>query len=156
AYHEAAFDSQEEARHAATTYARFLPVIRARLKSFDGALDIGTGEGAFLRELLAAGFTSVSGVEPSAAPIASAGAQIRPLIVHDIFRPAAFAAASLSLVTCFQTLEHLIDPLKMAQAAFAVLKPGGAVFFVSHNRRALSAKLLGLKSPIFDIEHLQL
>ncbi len=27
---------------------------------------------------------------------------------------------------------------------------------MGHNRRALSALLLGLKSPIFDVEHLQL
>jgi len=28
--------------------------------------------------------------------------------------------------------------------------------FVCHDRRALSARLLGFRSPIFDIEHLQL
>ena len=37
-----------------------------------------------------------------------------------------------------------------------MLKPGGVLCLVGHNRRALSARLLGTKSPIFDIEHLQL
>ena len=37
-----------------------------------------------------------------------------------------------------------------------MLKPGGALFLIGHNRRAFSAKVLGRKSPIFDIEHLQL
>ena len=36
------------------------------------------------------------------------------------------------------------------------MKPGGAFVAVCHNRRALSARVLGKKSPIFDIEHLQL
>jgi hypothetical protein len=36
------------------------------------------------------------------------------------------------------------------------LKPGGAFAIVVHNRKALSARILGYKSPIFDIEHLQL
>jgi hypothetical protein len=44
----------------------------------------------------------------------------------------------------------------MLREAFALLKPGGAAFFIVHNRRSVSAKILGLKSPIFDIEHLQL
>jgi len=44
----------------------------------------------------------------------------------------------------------------MCRAAWRLLKPGGAVFFICHNWRALSARLLGDKSPIFDIEHLQL
>ena len=41
--------------------------------------------------------------------------------------------------------------------AFRILKPGGAIFLIGHNRRrSLSARLLGRRSPIFDIEHLQL
>jgi len=156
AYHEAAFDSAEEAHFASRTYGRFLPQIKARLRGLLGALDIGTGDGAFLEELLAAGFTQVGGVEPSVAPIKSAKAEIQPLIKHDIFRPQDYSDGSLSLVTCFQTLEHLHDPMEMCHNAHRVLKEGGAVFFIGHNRRAFSAKVLGTKSPIFDIEHLQL
>ena len=62
AYDDAAFDSGVEARYAAVTYARFLPRIKRRLVAFDGALDIGTGDGAFLQQLLGAGFTGVIGL----------------------------------------------------------------------------------------------
>ena len=48
------------------------------------------------------------------------------------------------------------DPGTLAEAAFSLLKPGGAAFFIVHNRRSLLARVLGRKSPIFDIEHLQL
>lgn len=156
AYDEAAFDSGPEARYAAFTYARFLPRIVSRLPDRNGALDIGTGDGVFLERLLDAGFTNVVGVEPSSAPIAAAAPNVKPLIRHDIFRVESFEPESLSLVTCFQTFEHLPDPLSMCRDAYRLLKPGGAVLFVGHNRRALSAKVLGEKSPIFDIEHLQL
>ena len=37
-----------------------------------------------------------------------------------------------------------------------VLGPGGTAFLVAHNVDAMSAKIMGYKSPIFDIEHLQL
>lgn len=156
AYDEAAFDSAPEARCAALSYARFLPRITRRLPNLEGALDIGTGDGAFLKRLIQAGFSGVVGVEPSRAPIAAAAPEIQPLIRHDIFKGEDFGAENFSLVTCFQTFEHLSDPLAMCAAAYRLLRPGGAVLFVGHNRRAVSARLLGSRSPIFDIEHLQL
>jgi SAM-dependent methyltransferase len=155
-YREAGFDSRPEARRASRTYSRFLPRIMFSLPDRNGAVDIGTGDGSFLRELLAAGFNNVTGIEPSIAPIEAAEPSIRPLIRHDIFRADSFAPESLSLITCFQTIEHLSDPLSFCQAARQALKPGGGLFLIGHNRRALSAKVLGRKSPIFDIEHLQL
>lgn len=155
-YGEAAYDSGDEAHYAAEVYAEILSTIAGRLPDRHGALDIGAGDGAFLERLLEQGFDGVVGVEPSRAPIAAARDDIRPLIREDIFRQDAFEADSLSLVTCFQTLEHLHDPLSMTRSVWRLLKPGGAAFFICHNRRAISARLLGNKSPIFDIEHLQL
>jgi SAM-dependent methyltransferase len=155
-YGEAAFDSGVEAHYAAVTYAKALSTFIARLPDRRGALDIGTGDGAFLENLIEQDFDGVIGVEPSRAPIAAARADVRPFIRKGIFRGEDFAQESFSLVTCFQTLEHLNDPLKMILAVKKLLKPGGAAFFICHDRRALSARLLGRKSPIFDIEHLQL
>jgi len=155
-YMEAAFDSSEEAYFASRTYGSFLPGIMNNIPDLVGAIDIGAGDGAFLEQLLNGGFTNVMGVEPSEAPIAAAHDKIRPLIRHGVFRPQDFENNRFSLVTCFQTLEHLYDPMEMCLNAHRMLKKGGAVFFVCHNRRSLSVKLLGLKSPIFDIEHLQL
>jgi SAM-dependent methyltransferase len=155
-YRNADFDSAAEARHASRTYAGFLPRIAKQLPDQVGAVDVGTGDGAFLRELLAAGFSGVVGVEPSTAPINAAEEFVRPLIRHDFFRPRTFPPSSLVLATCFQTIEHLANPLAFCRDAWMALKPGGAVFLVGHNWRAASAKILGRKSPIFDLEHLQL
>jgi SAM-dependent methyltransferase len=156
AYHDAAFDASDESRYAAQTYAGYLPRIARNLPDLDGALDIGTGDGAFLEQLKGHGFTGVVGVEPSAAPVAAAKPEIRPLIRHTPFRKADFTPESLRLVTCFQTIEHVYDPLELCKDAFGLLRPGAALFMVCHNRRALLARAMGMKSPIFDIEHLQL
>jgi SAM-dependent methyltransferase len=156
AYEEAAFDSGAEAHYAGRTYARLLRSICPELPDRDGALDIGTGDGAFLEELLAMNFRRIVGVEPSRAPIAAAAPSVRPLIRQSLFHPEDFAPASFSLITCFQAMEHVDDPMGMCRGALSLLKPGGALFLIGHNRRALSAKLLGTRSPIFDIEHLQL
>jgi SAM-dependent methyltransferase len=156
AYREAAFDSSEEARYAGDAYAEFLPAILAQLSRRDAALDIGTGDGAFLEHLLQSGFQRVVGVEPSRAPVEAARPSVRGLIRQGPFRAADFEPGSFSLITCFQTMEHVYEPLALCQSAFDLLHPGGALFLVCHDRRALSARLLGTRSPIFDIEHLQL
>ncbi len=106
--------------------------------------------------MLAHGFRDVVGVEPSTAPIAAAKETIRPLLRHGLFRAQDFACRRFRLITCFQTLEHVYDPQALCRDAYALLREEGAVFFICHNRRAVSARMLGLKSPIFDIEHLQL
>jgi SAM-dependent methyltransferase len=155
-YEVAAFDSGAEARCAASTYAKSLPWIKRHLPDAVGALDIGTGDGAFLQSLLAAGFTEVVGVEPSSAPIAAADPSVRPLIQHGVFQPGAFAERQFSIVCCFQTLEHVTDPLAICTEAWRILKPGGAIFLIVHNRQAFSARVMGRKSPIYDVEHVQL
>jgi SAM-dependent methyltransferase len=154
AYQEASFDSGEEAAYAARTYADVIP--RLGLGSRQGSLDIGTGDGAFLEELLKAGFTGVMGIEPSKAPRQAAKPAIRKLIKPGFFKPGSYRKNSLDLVTCFQTMEHVDAPAMVAAEAMKILRPGGAFFTVCHSHRSFSALVLGRRSPIFDIEHFQL
>jgi SAM-dependent methyltransferase len=156
AYEGAAFDAGEESRFAGATYAAFLPRILTKVPARGGALDVGTGDGAFLSSLLDAGFDDVVGVEPSAAPVAAAADAVRSLIRRGPFLGADFGPGRFRLVTSFQTLEHLPAPLAMCQEAFDLLVPGGALFVICHNRTAPANRLLGRRSPIFDVEHLQL
>jgi SAM-dependent methyltransferase len=155
-YHEAAYDSSEEAHYAAHTYAGNLAKISKNTADTNGAIDIGTGDGAFLEELLKAGFTKVIGIEPSDAPIKASLPKIRPLIKRELFNSKNFKKNSMSLISCFQTIEHLYEPLNVCRDSYEILKKGGAFYIVCHNRRSLSYSILGMKSPIFDIEHLQL
>jgi SAM-dependent methyltransferase len=119
-------------------------------------LDIGTGDGAFLAQLVANGFDDVIGVEPSAAPVAAASAGVRSMIRTGAFDPRDFTPEQFGLVTCFQTLEHVPDPLALCRGAYQLLRPGGAFLVVCHNRRGVVNRLLGRRSPIYDVEHLQL
>jgi SAM-dependent methyltransferase len=156
AYKQASFDSGAESRLAATTYRALLDLHLTALPRRRSALDIGAGDGAFVEELLALGFTDVIGVEPSIAPIEAAKPAIRGYLKCGIFAAEQFTAASFDLITCFQVIEHVWDPVKIVADALALLKPGGLFFIVAHDRRAFSARVMGTKSPIFDIEHLQL
>jgi SAM-dependent methyltransferase len=156
AYSGAAYDSAAEARLAARTYERLVRPLVERLPDCDGAIDVGAGDGAFLERLLGFGFASLVGFEPSAAPLTVASERVRPLIRNEPFSVDGLEPGRYSLATCFQTMEHLTDPLGVCRELRTLLKAGGALLLVCHDRRALSARLLGRRSPIFDVEHLQL
>lgn len=155
-YIEADFDAAIESRHAAQSYAECLKKNISSLPALNGALDIGTGDGAFLGELLNLGLTRVQGVEPSKAPIACADPGVTPFIRHGFFEPGMFAPETFNLISCFQTIEHLPEPGDLFTSAFTMLRPGGCFFLAAHNYRSLAAKIFRGRSPIFDIEHLQL
>lgn len=156
AYHEADFDSDAEAQDAAASYAQAIAPVLARLPRRDDALEIGTGTGVFLDHLQRAGFARVVGIEPSASAIAAAPAHRRAWIREGIFREEDHQPASCDLICCFMTLEHVLDPNTIASAASRLLRPGGALVLVTHDYRAWINRLLGRRSPIIDIEHMQL
>lgn len=155
-YRDADFDSGLESEYAARTYARLLEPIRPALPKPLSVLDIGCGDGTFLNQLRLGGYDELVGIEPSIVPIQAAKPEIRDSIRLGLFQAEDYTPSSFSLVTCFQVMEHVPYPLTLAQGVFKLLKPGGAFAMIVHNRRALSARVLGRKSPIFDIEHLQL
>jgi len=156
AYRQADFDSGDEARCASATYATLARALLATLPPDGGALDIGTGEGSFLAELLALGIDDVVGVEPSLAPVGTAAPDIAARIRSGPFRADDFEPGRFRLVTIFQTLEHLDDPLAACRHARRLLCDGGALLVVDHDRRAVVNRVLGRRSPIYDVEHLQL
>ena len=157
AYRSAGYDSAEEAVHAARTYAAHLaPRLEPGLPESGTALEIGTGTGVFLRELRAMGFRTVVGIEPSAAAIDAAEPDVRDLILPGVFQPDRHAHDSLALVCCFQTLEHVPDPLELTRSVFDLLRPGGQIALVTHDYTATINRLLGRRSPVIDVEHMQL
>jgi SAM-dependent methyltransferase len=155
AYHQADYDSSVEARQAADTYANALRPHLAGMR-LGSAMDVGTGSGAFLSDLSDMGFAEVIGIEPSAAAIAAAEPRVKPWIREGIFREGDFPAGKFDLISCFMALEHVPDPGILVRTFFDVLAPGGKVALVVHDRTGWLNRFLGRRSPIIDIEHLQI
>lgn len=156
AYHLAEYDSADEAEDAALAYSRAIQPALARLTQFETALEIGTGTGVFLAYLKQQGFDSVNGIEPSETAIQAAPIERRGWIKMGMFDEADFPPSSFDLICCFMTLEHVSDPALIAKSVLNLLKPGGVFVTVTHNHRSLVNRVLGKRSPIVDIEHLQL
>ena len=113
------------------TIARQLPDLR-------GAADIGAGDGAFLERLRDAGFEETVGFEPSEAPLAAAPASVRDAIRPEPFSAGVLPDESFTLISCMQTIEHVLDPLDVCRDAVRALAPRGAVLIVCHDRRAFT------------------
>ncbi len=156
AYHVADYDSSEEANDAAAAYIRAIrPTLNALVRR-QSVLEIGTGTGIFIEYLSREGFTQLVGVEPSTAAIAAAPVHRQAWIREGIFEEKDFAPESFDLICCFMTMEHVRDPNIIASAALRLLRPGGAFVTVTHDYRGVVNRLLGKRSPIIDIEHMQL
>jgi SAM-dependent methyltransferase len=155
AYADTGYDSDTEARCAAASYAESLQLYADRLPDRTSALEIGAGNGALLSHLRKLGFDQVIGIEPSRDAAQSASPDLRALIRVQTFNPADLPQAHFSLVIANQTLEHVDDPFGLLVAARQLLKPGGALMIVSHNYRHWLMRMMGARSPIIDIEHLQ-
>ena len=119
------------------------------------ALEIGTGNGALLAHLRALGFAEVLGIEPSRAAADSAEPDVRPMIRVESFDAERLPESKFALIIANQTLEHVENPYGLLEAARRLLRPGGALMAVSHNYRHPLMRLLGARSPIIDIGHLQ-
>jgi SAM-dependent methyltransferase len=81
---------------------------------------------------------------------------VRGGIHTGFFTDATFPDAAFDLICCFQTLDHLSDPLGMLRTCRAKLKPGGLLYVIVHDADGLQARLFGEKSPIIDVEHIYL
>jgi SAM-dependent methyltransferase len=156
-YHAADYDSAEEAEDAASAYIHAIAPVLERLKGrCDAALEIGTGTAAFLERLRDAGFKDLVGIEPSVAAINAAPEHRKDWIKEGIFEADMYPPNSFDLIACFMTLEHVQDPGALVAAAHKMLRPGGVFVAVTHDYRGWVNRLLGRRSPIIDIEHMQL
>jgi 2-polyprenyl-3-methyl-5-hydroxy-6-metoxy-1,4-benzoquinol methylase len=156
AYHQAGYDSAVEAEDAAFAYAAAIAPVLSKLQRKVSALEIGTGTGIFLLQLNRLGFSSLVGVEPSANAIRAASSSCTDWIVEGMFNPDDFAPNTFDLVCCFMTMEHVSDPRFIMESVMKLLRPGGAFVTITHDYRSWVNRLMGKRSPIIDVEHLQI
>src|SRR5207245_4980531 len=104
-------------------------------------LDVGCALGDVLIEAKAAGW-DVEGVEIS--PFAAQQARQRDLrVTVGRLEALDLAPSSFDVVTLYDTIEHVTDPVAMLAAARRLLVPGGLLHLVTPNVGGLQARLLG-------------
>jgi 2-polyprenyl-3-methyl-5-hydroxy-6-metoxy-1,4-benzoquinol methylase len=116
-------------------------------------LDLGCGTGVFLDEARSAGF-DVEGVEVSA--YAADQARARGLVVHGApLDTIDFASADFDVVTLWDVIEHVPDPMATLEQAAAALRRGGVLALSTGDVTSLCARLSGAHWHLFTLpEHL--
>lgn len=156
-YKDSFFPVVEDLKTAGKVYAEFLELATANFKKKGPLLDIGCGNGFFLEEARRRGFKPLFGVEPSKDSFKSIPKTInRKNLIMDIYKKGQFEKNFFNIVCFFQVIDHIINPNEFLRNCYSVLKPGGLVIAIMHDAKSLTAKILGEKSPIFDIQHIYL
>ena len=152
-YHDSTFTYNEEVADLKRTYGRYLARLDRLDARKDSLLEVGCGNGFFLEQALAQGYRAVRGVEPSRSAADQAAPVVRNSITCGLMQAGLFPAAEFDVICLFQVFDHVPDPGALLDACFDALRPGGMVLSINHNTAAVSARLLGERSPIVDIEH---
>ncbi len=112
-------------------------------------LDVGCSSGALVYAFQTIG-VQAEGVEPSSNPAQTAialGLKVHQGFLEDLSLP----AASYDVITLFEVIEHVKDPLKLFQECHRILFPGGVMIVKTGNTDSWTARALGGKWEYFDM-----
>lgn len=124
-------------RERADRWARHL----RRPKPGATLLDVGCGDGWFLREMQTVGW-SVSGLDPD--PEAVAVARASGLAVREgMLEDGVFADGHFDAITLNHVVEHLPDPVGTLSVCRRILKPGGLIWVSTPNLGSRGHALFG-------------
>lgn len=154
-YEDSIYLYDDLAPYITKTYMRYVRVASELLQDQPKpwvSMDIGCGDGFFVHAMLDAGFDAF-GIEPSDDATAKADPVIRSRILRGFANSETLGSERYDLLTCFQTLDHMPDPVGFVTDCFRALKPGGVVLFINHDISSWTAKVLGKNCPMIDVVH---
>lgn len=152
-YEESTFDYSTEVNGLKKTYLRLVKKALGKNVPARSIFEVGGGNGFFLEAAKDFGFKKIAGVEPSYQAISAAREDIKPFLVASMMSSSILPKNSFQIGTMFHTLDHLQDPIQTLRDCLDTLEPGGTFVVAVHNERSWSARLLGERSPIIDVEH---
>ncbi len=152
-YKESKFTYQEETNNLTKTYLNAMASILIKIPKNSNILEIGCGNGFVLESLYKNGYKNVFGIEPSSDAINNAPKAIKNKIKQGILNKNSFKKNKFDFIFFFQTFDHIPDPNIFLKICHNLLKKKGYILAFNHNVNSLSSRILGEKSPIYDIEH---
>jgi SAM-dependent methyltransferase len=155
-YKKSSFTYQNELPNLTNTYVKALLPTLEKVGKNAHILEVGCGNGFVLTDLFKKGYKNVYGIDPSIDAKKAADKHIGKRIKLGILKNHSYKRDSFDVICLFQTLDHIPNPAAFLNLCKSFLKPGGYLIAFNHNVESVSARLLGERSPIIDIEHIYL
>jgi SAM-dependent methyltransferase len=152
-YGESTFDYSIEVRGLKKTYLGLVIKALGDNVTTRSIFEVGGGNGFFLEAAKDFGFARITGVEPSIRAVEAAREDVKPHLIASIMSSSVLQKGTYQLGVMFHTLDHLPDPLQTLRDCLEALEPDGVFLVAVHNEKSWSARLLGERSPIIDVEH---
>ena len=124
------------ARTNASVLKRLLDLGKARTW-----LDVGTGYGFLLQWLQRDYGIAAEGVELSTQEARFAREELG-LKVHDSLSGAGLPRAGFDVVSCFEVIEHISEPIAFVQELAEYVRPGGSLIVMTDNFESRAARRL--------------
>ncbi len=120
------------------------------VECIDSVLDVGCGGGYSLDVYEEAGINTVFGIDPSVDVETNESRRILQASISKV--PPSYI--NISLITLWDTLEHIHDFKEMLSSCHAALKTGGLILIMVPNFLSLASRLIRERSPMFQIDHI--
>lgn len=134
------------------TFDKWLSKIDRHIPAGGRLLDIGCATGTFLERAQQKGWR-VAGVEISLFASTEAKKKFNSAIWNGTLAAAHYSTEAFDVVTVFDVVEHLVDPVSFINEIWRILKPTGILVLTTPNTSSLSCQLLGKHWPQFKPEH---
>jgi 2-polyprenyl-3-methyl-5-hydroxy-6-metoxy-1,4-benzoquinol methylase len=116
-------------------------------------LDAGANTGVFIHTVTKLGVRA-DGIEPSSEACDVARRQFGLATIQNaVIGKADLPRDAYDIVTLWDVIEHLVDPLGDLRALRDAVKPGGRIFISTHDIETGFAKLCGARNPMLMYQH---
>ena len=136
------------------TARRHLQLVERHVPIKGHVLDIGCASGAFLRVMGDAGW-AIEGIEPAASQYRRARAMLgESAAIQECVLQQAHLPDTYDLITLWDVLEHVVEPVSFLALAASHLREGGYLMLNVPRIDSIPARILGSRWPLLLAEHL--
>jgi len=114
------------------------------------SLDVGCSSGALLEVALRCGFNA-HGAEPAEQAAQTASAIPNAHVFKGFLHDAKYSDNHFDIITLFEVIEHLTDPVDLISEITRILKPGGILLIGTGNADSWTVQIQSEKWEYFDI-----
>lgn len=138
----------EEEEYRCRIFRSKIKLIRQYLPDDGTVLDVGCGMGFFLKEMQSKGY-EVRGLDISDYAAGIASDKLNTGIVSTNLLNASFIPEQFSIVTFWDVLEHINNPVESLKEVSRIIKQDGVLIIETLNISSLTARILKEKWPLY-------